>query len=179
MLTIRPSNRSDSLVGAHRLFKPPTRVGLKCTQLRRAKWGESKMGAFPHLSRNVPFCPRLSSFVPTCPRSRPQEGQKRTSVDKTGHFGTNGETPPFRIYPHLALLNTGVRGSCCPLRAESCVNVCMSLRSTQVKQTSPTRKVWQPLCLQTVQEQKAAPYSTLCGCTELAVRSQDQGLQFG
>ena len=63
------------------------------------------MGAFPHLSRNVPFCPRLSSFVPICPLSGPQEGQKRTNEDKTGHFGTNGETPSFSIYPHLARLN--------------------------------------------------------------------------
>ena len=62
------------------------------------------MGAFPNLSRNVPFCPRLSSFVPICPRSGPQEGQKRTNGDKTGHFGTNWETPPFSIYPHLAPL---------------------------------------------------------------------------
>ena len=62
------------------------------------------MGAFPHLSRNVPFCPRLSSFVPICPRSGPQEGQRRTNGDKTGHFGTNRETAPFRIHPHLALL---------------------------------------------------------------------------
>ena len=46
---------------------------------------------------------RLSSFVPICPRSGPQK--KRTNGDKTGHFGTNWETPPFSIYPHLALLN--------------------------------------------------------------------------
>ena len=57
------------------------------------------------VSQFVPKCPRLSSFVPICPRSGPQEGQKRTSGDKTGHFGTNWETRPFSIYPHLALLN--------------------------------------------------------------------------
>ena len=62
------------------------------------------MGAFPNLSRNVPFCPRLSSFVPICPRSGPQEGQKRTNGDKTGHFGTNRETPPFSIYPRFSSL---------------------------------------------------------------------------
>ena len=63
------------------------------------------------MSQNVPFCPRLSSFVPICPRSGPQEGQKRTNGDKTGHFGTNWETPPFSIYPHLApLKNGGLRG---------------------------------------------------------------------
>ena len=62
------------------------------------------MGAFPNLSRNVPFCPRLFSFVPICPRSGPQEGQKTGT--KTGHFGTNWETSPFSIYPHLALLKT-------------------------------------------------------------------------
>ena len=69
------------------------------------------MGAFPQLSRNVPFCPRLSSFVPICPRSGPQEAQKRTNGDKshkTGHLGTNGETPPFGIYPHLALLTNSI-----------------------------------------------------------------------
>ena len=42
--------------------------------------------------RNVPFCPHLPSFVPICPRSGPQEG------DKLGNA-------PFRIHPHLALLN--------------------------------------------------------------------------
>ena len=62
------------------------------------------MGAFPHLSRNVPFCPRLSSFVLLGARNGDKSGQKRTSGDKTGDFGTNGETPPFSIYPHLALL---------------------------------------------------------------------------
>ena len=142
------------------------------------------MGAFPHLSRNVPFCPRLSSFVFLGARNEDKSGQKRTNGDKTGHFvkvarlqsefctkdffsshefsyekcseifpeifeplfcgsekipgkfppnvplnfpnfpaknqkqihrrasagaqgkhfGTNGETPPFSIYPHLALL---------------------------------------------------------------------------
>ena len=62
------------------------------------------MGAFPNLSRSVPFCPRLSSFVPICPHSGRQEGQKRTNGDKMGHFGTNWETHPFSVYPHLALL---------------------------------------------------------------------------
>ena len=27
-------------------------------------------------------------------------------MDKTGHFGTIWETPPFRIHPHLALLRS-------------------------------------------------------------------------
>ena len=62
------------------------------------------MGAFPNLSRNVPFCPRLSSFVLLGARNGDKSGQKRTNGDKTGHFGTNWETPPFSIYPHLALL---------------------------------------------------------------------------
>ena len=62
------------------------------------------MGAFPNLSRNLPFCPRLSSFVLLGARNRDKSGQKRTNGDKTGHFGTNWETPPFSIYPHLALL---------------------------------------------------------------------------
>ena len=60
------------------------------------------MGAFPNLSRNVPFCPRLS-FVLLGARNGDKSGQKRTDGDKTGHFGTNLETPPFSIYPHLAL----------------------------------------------------------------------------
>ena len=53
------------------------------------------MGAFPNLSRNVPFCPRLSSFVLLGARNGDKSGQKRTNGDKTGHFGTNWETPPF------------------------------------------------------------------------------------
>ena len=62
------------------------------------------MGVFPNLSRNVPFCPRLSSFVLLGARNGDKSGQKRTNGDKTGHFGTNWETPPYSIYPHLALL---------------------------------------------------------------------------
>ena len=63
------------------------------------------MGAFPNLSRNVPFCPPLSSFVLLGARNGDKSGQKRTNGDKTGHFGTNWEMPPFSIYPHLALPN--------------------------------------------------------------------------
>ena len=63
------------------------------------------MGSFPNLSRNVPFCPRLSSFVLLGAQNGDKSGQKRTNGDKTGHFGTNWETPPFSIYPHLALFN--------------------------------------------------------------------------
>ena len=62
------------------------------------------MGAFPNLSRNDPFCPRLSSFVLLGAQNGDKPGQKRTNGDKTGHFGTNWETRPFSIYPHLALL---------------------------------------------------------------------------
>ena len=65
-------------------------------ELRRATWG------------CFPICPEMSRFVPVCPLLSPfraQKGQKRTNGDKTGHFGTNLETPPFSIYPHLALLN--------------------------------------------------------------------------
>ena len=62
------------------------------------------------MSRFVPVCP----FVSICPRSRPQEGQKRTNGDKTGHFGTNWETPPFSIYPRLALLKPLVWQVCFP-----------------------------------------------------------------
>ena len=69
------------------------------------------MGAFPNLSRNVPFCPRLSSFVLLGARNGDKSGQKRTNGDKTGHFGTDWETPPCSIYPHLALLNPAVESS--------------------------------------------------------------------
>ena len=62
----------------------------------------------PEMSRFVPVCPLLSRFVP---RSGPQEGQKRTNGDKTGHFGTSWETPPFSIYPHLSEVNKRGRPS--------------------------------------------------------------------
>ena len=67
----------------------------------------------------VPKCPVLSPFVLFCPDLSPfwaQEGQKRTNGDKTGHFGTNGGTPPFSIYPHLAplkFLNALAKGILC------------------------------------------------------------------
>ena len=78
------------------------------------------MGAFPNLSRNVPFCPRLSSFVLLGAQNGDKSGQKRTNEDKTGHFGTNWETPPFSIYPHLALLkNRAIRDSNRVIRAET------------------------------------------------------------
>ena len=40
---------------------------------------------------------------PTCfvllgARNGDKSGQNWTNEDKTGHFGTNWETPPFRIY---------------------------------------------------------------------------------
>ena len=66
---------------------------------------DAKWGRFPICPRNVPFCPRLSSFVLLGAPHGDKSGQKRTNGDKTGHFGTNWETPPFSIYPHLALLN--------------------------------------------------------------------------
>ena len=58
---------------------------------------DPKWGRFPiclEMSRFVPVCPDLSEWAP-----------KTTNGDKTGHFGTNGETPPFRIHPHLPLLD--------------------------------------------------------------------------
>ena len=65
---------------------------------RRAKWGvDAKWGRFP-------ICPEMSRFVPVCPLLSFLGPRTRTNRDKTGHFGTNGETPPFSIYPHLALL---------------------------------------------------------------------------
>ena len=71
---------------------------------------ESQMGV-DAISGRFPICPEMSRFVPICPllsrfgaRNGDKSGQKRTNGDKTGHFGTNWETPPFSIYPHLALL---------------------------------------------------------------------------
>ena len=55
----------------------------------------------------VPKCPVLSPFVLFCPLLSPFRAPRRTKEDngdKTGHFRTHGETPPFSIYPHLALL---------------------------------------------------------------------------
>ena len=56
------------------------------------------------VSQFVPFCPCLSSFVLLGGRNGDKSGQKRTKRDKTGHLGTNWETPPFSILPLLALL---------------------------------------------------------------------------
>ena len=67
------------------------------------------MGAFPKLSRNVPFCPRLSSFVLFGAWNGDKSGQKRTNGNKTGHFGTNCETPPFRIPPPFSSRGANVR----------------------------------------------------------------------
>ena len=69
------------------------------------------------VSQFVPKCPVLSPFVLFCPDLspfRPQDGQKRTNEDKTGHLGTNWETPPFSIYPHLALLKLSLPPSNSP-----------------------------------------------------------------
>ena len=66
------------------------------------------MGVDPKWGR-FPICPEMSHFVlfsRICHRSGPQKGQTRTNGDKTGHFGANWETPPFRIQPHLALLKS-------------------------------------------------------------------------
>ena len=69
---------------------------------------DPKWGRFPICPEiNVPFCPRLSSFVLFGAQNGDKLGQARTNGDKTGHFGTNWETPPFRIHPHVALLKQG------------------------------------------------------------------------
>ena len=58
-----------------------------------------KMGAFPNLSRNVPFCPRLSSFVLLGARNgdnRENRGQTGTTRDISGQIGQRahvGSTP--------------------------------------------------------------------------------------
>ena len=64
-----------------------------------AKWG--RFPICPEMSRCVPVCPLLSQFVPVPGPKKDKRGQTGT---KTGHFGTNWETPPFSIYPHFALL---------------------------------------------------------------------------
>ena len=62
---------------------------------------DPKWGRFPKCPVLFPFCPLMSFLGPSWDKS----GQKKTNGDKTGHFRTNWETPPFRIYPHLVLLN--------------------------------------------------------------------------
>ena len=68
--------------------------------------GGCYMGAFPNfnLFRNVPFCPRLSSFVLLGSGTGTNRDKRGQTGTKTGHFGTNWETPPFSIYPPLDLL---------------------------------------------------------------------------
>ena len=57
---------------------------------------DAKLGHFPKLSQNVPFCPRLSSFVPIW---GPELGQ----VGKRGQNGTFrdnlGKRPNFASTP--------------------------------------------------------------------------------
>ena len=73
------------------------------------------MGAFPNLSRNVPFCPLLSSLGSGRGGKR---GQKRTKEDKTGQIGK----PPFGIHPHLALLKILLRACSKRLQTKSLHN---------------------------------------------------------
>ena len=73
----------------------------------RAKWG---YGGF---SQFVPKCPVLSPFVLLGARNGDRSRQKRTNEEKTGHFGTNWETPPFRIYPIQLSLIFPLRGFPC------------------------------------------------------------------
>ena len=63
-----------------------------------AKWG--RFPTCPEMSRFVPFV----LFCPSWGQNGDKSGQKRINGDKTGHLGTNWETPPFSIHPHLALL---------------------------------------------------------------------------
>ena len=53
------------------------------------------------MSRFVPGCPLLSDVSPFLAPRRTKEDKQ----GQTGHFGTNQETPPFRIHPQLALLD--------------------------------------------------------------------------
>ena len=102
------------------------------------------MGAFPNLSRNVPFCPRLSSFVLLGARNGDKSGQKRTNRDKTGHFGTNWETPPFSIYPHLALLK---------------ISRFLSLVVVEIVLNQTCSNLWLPLIVQPSSQRGVWPFS--------------------
>ena len=81
------------------------RMDRKLFELRRAIWGSIVNGA---LSRVVPKRPVLSLFVLFCPDLSPFKAPKRTEEDKRGQNGTSRDnlgSAPFRIHPHLALLN--------------------------------------------------------------------------
>ena len=65
-----------------------------------AKWG-GRFPICPEMSRFVPVCPLLSQFVPVPGPEKDKRGQTGTKRDISGQIGT----PPFSIYPHLALLN--------------------------------------------------------------------------
>ena len=67
-----------------------------------AKWG--RFPICPEMSRFVPVCPLLSRFVPVPGPNRDKRGQSGTKRDISGQIGKR--TPPFSIYPHLALLKS-------------------------------------------------------------------------
>ena len=75
------------------------------------KWG--RFPICPEMSRFVPACPCLSLLVPArpclsfCPSWGPERGQIGANEDKRGQNGTFRDklgNTPFRIHPHLALL---------------------------------------------------------------------------
>ena len=63
-----------------------------------AKWGSFPI--CPEMSRFVPGCPLLSFLGPGTGTKEDKRGQTGTKRDISGQIG---ETPPFSIYPHLAL----------------------------------------------------------------------------
>ena len=78
----------------HSWFLTPF-IRWNCLFLRRAELigGRCQMGAFPNLSRYVPFCPRLSSFALLGARNGDKRGQMGTERDISGQIGKR---------PHLA-----------------------------------------------------------------------------
>ena len=74
----------------------------------RGRLREGRLHDFMGLDRkwgqDVPLSTRLSSYVFLGARNVDNSGQIRTTNrDKAGRFRTIRETPPFTIYPHLAL----------------------------------------------------------------------------
>ena len=55
------------------------------------------MGAFPKLSRNVPFCPRLSSFVLLGIQNGDKSGQKGANGDSSGQIGKRLAFTPINL----------------------------------------------------------------------------------
>ena len=89
------------LKGSNHHEKSITEFTAKFTAKFTWTCGGGKYSLNGGVSQFVPKCPVLSPFVLFCPDLSPFRAPRRTNGDKTGHFGTNWETPPFSIYPHL------------------------------------------------------------------------------